>query len=453
MLYKKILAANQQILHEKSDNAAYTSKMNLQYEEIRKFKTPILTKIKSFILCLYLLVCYTLMLFGKTRNHADKHSLNLVFSLTREQIYVNGQIKSLAEFFNSSRFKINRNNEIWVEFRSVGNYMRYRNVQVTFDIMLKFYMHSFTFSTRIKTLLSIYRNLFTFILYIRNFNLSLLVAKEFIFDQAVLPHIDQSVIDKVITTQSNLWYLPLIFEQNTLLGRRFMLWYSSNSIPIEYKKADATRFETPNEVFQNLNIDEHWVWGRDHYNYFSKSLKLNANIKGSMVFCKPHNKTLAKKHIDVLIFDVTPHFDYKINKNSIYTYEESKVFISEILEGVASSNKKFNRTYKVSLKPKRMYYQNHDRRYIKFLKDLESDGKLNILNHNQNLYDLVNSARVIIGFPYVSPVLIGRENGIPSFFYLNSKLIKSSSKIFSNYFIRSPKLLNSLLDKYLGGEK
>ena len=155
-----------------------------------------------------------------------------------------------------------------------------------------------------------------------------MVFKEFVFDQIVYSAMDPDKTDKLITTQSNIAYQPLIFEYKNFTAKKFMIWYSSNSVPIEYKKEKLKRFTINPTVYINMRIDEHWVWTKEHKNYLSKYSQAKILVKQSLMFYTAKNLKTSNKKIDVLVFDVTPVNDIKITRNSIYTTRESINFIN-----------------------------------------------------------------------------------------------------------------------------
>jgi polysaccharide biosynthesis PFTS motif protein len=262
-------------------------------------------------------------------------------------------------------------------------------------------------------------------------------------------HISSQQIEKVITTQSNLMFQPLIFEMNIVEKNRFMLWYSSNSIPLEYKDSKVSRHGIPKKVYQYMKIDQHWVWTKEHSNYLTKAMKVKSCVKGPMLFYKPSTTTLNNQQIDILLFDVTPSSDHNISKNSIYNVKDAKTFVTEIIDICARLENNYGFTLNISLKPKRKYSFVHDYGYIDFLRALQSTGRLRILKYDENLYDIIKLSRIIIGYPFVSPVVIGRDAKLPSFFYCSSKLLKLAPEKHTGLFIQSSKKLELELKKLL----
>jgi hypothetical protein len=56
---------------------------------------------------------------------------------------------------------------------------------------------------------------------------------------------------------------------------------------------------------------------------------------------------------------------------------------------------------------------------------------------------------MVIGYPFVSPVIIGRGEKVASYFYSSSKLLKLAPKNYASFFIQNPKKLQLELEKVL----
>ena len=276
-----------------------------------------------------------------------------------------------------------------------------------------------------------------------------MVFKEFIFDQIVYSAMDPAKTDKLITTQSNFAYQPLIFEYENFTAKKFMIWYSSNSVPIKYKKENLKRVVVNPAVYIDMQIDEHWVWTKEHKNYLSKYSKAKILVKQSLMFYTAENLKASNKKIDVLVFDVTPKNNTKMNRNSIYTMRESVNFINEIIACVKMLNQTYKKDYRVQLKYKRRISKEHSSDYLKFIDQKVKNLEIDIIEPHQNLYDLISNSNLVIGFPFTSPVVIGQELNKPSIFYCSSKLLLTAHKGRKLSFIQSQNALYSYMEKVL----
>jgi len=448
LFFKKVLASNLQNVEKNAIIVGPKNKISVAPAVLTKFRMPIRKKIMIVLICVYLLICYTLKLISLTKYNKNQN-LTFIYSLTRDQIYRKTKLVSLYEFLNSDRFDINKKSEIWVENKSINLKRKHKNLYVVFDIQLSLYSHQFDFRNRLNILMYIYKNFLKFLRFVSKKDANFLIAKEYIFDNEVLNRINPQKIDKVITTQSHLMFQPLIFEMKILLKKRFMLWYSSNSIPLEYKKPKALRYEVPKMIYRYMEIDQHWVWNKEHSDYLTNTMKVRSSVKGPMLFYMPSASTPVTRKIDVLIFDVTPSNNSDIYQNSIYTCDDIKKFVNEIIDACSYLEKKYRIKISVFLKPKRKYYTGHNFNYINFLADLDRTGRLKILRFDENLYDVVKVSKIVIGYPFVSPVIIGRREKVASYFYSSSKLLKMAPKYNASFFIQNPEDLQLEMEKVL----
>ena len=76
-------------------------------------------------------------------------------------------------------------------------------------------------------------------------------------------------------------------------------------------------------------------------------------------------------------------------------------------------------------------------------------GAIEILDYNENLYDLIQNAKVVVGYPFTSPVLIAKELGVFSAFYSSSVLLQKSNLHNGIRFIQNKTSLERFLDSVL----
>jgi polysaccharide biosynthesis PFTS motif protein len=283
--------------------------------------------------------------------------------------------------------------------------------------------------------------------YLRENPNAAMVSKEFIFDQVVYLAMNSDKIDKLITTQSHIAFQPLIFEYNNFPAKKIMVWYSSNSVPIKYKREKLKRFTINRGVYANMRIDEHWVWSKKHKNYLSKYCDAKILVKKSLMLYTAEKLKPPITTIDVLVFDVTPHKNPEITQNSIYSSEEIINFINEIIICVKLLNKAHKMNFKIQLKHKRVFSKQNSSDYLNFINQKVANFEITVIDPNQNLYDLISKSKIVIGFPFASPVLIGQELNKPSIFYCSSKLLSTAQEDRKPLLIQSQTSLYKYLEK------
>jgi polysaccharide biosynthesis PFTS motif protein len=404
--------------------------------------------IKNYIVCTLILIVYFINIF-KMKSKDSGKNLILIYSLSKEQSIRDGSIKSLHTFLESKGLATNPDSVILIEIRKILWSKKYKKARTTLDIPLRIYIDNFSPILKVFCWLSMCKRFFIIMLKHRKNSQLTMVFKEFIFDQIVYSAMDPTKTDKLITTQSNIAYQPLIFEYENFNSKRIMIWYSSNSIPVQYKKVNLERFEINPAVYKNMRIDVHWVWTKEHKNYLSKLTKSEIFVKQSLMFYTAERSISAHKKYDVLIFDVTPFNNPSISKNSIYTTKEMINFISEIIVCVNMLNYKHKKNYSIHLKHKRTATKNHSSSYLKFIDQKLKNFEINVIDSHQNLYGLINDSELVVGFPFTSPVVIGQELNKPSIFYCSSELLPIAHKNSKPSFIQNQTLLYSYIEKAL----
>jgi polysaccharide biosynthesis PFTS motif protein len=241
-----------------------------------------------------------------------------------------------------------------------------------------------------------------------------IVAKEYIFDELVYQALDNS-LDLILTTQSTHNYQPLIFELDHFRGKKIMLWYSTNSMPLEFKEDSEFRWIQNEDIFRFMHIDTHWVWTKEHKNYLSSLTNVEVIVKGTLMLYLDSQKSLDKFY-DITIFDVTPKTG-RHSLDTIYNGDYARKFLSEIVTAATVLKGKRSRKINIALKSKRSYKGFCEPTYSLLLDFLVKSKVIDILPPETNAFELIRSSSVVIVYPFSSPAVIGREMNVPTIFY------------------------------------
>lgn len=441
LLHKKVFAKSKYFYSTKNPPKDLTEIMPVG--ALSKVST-----IKSYLVCILFLNLYFLNIFRLKSKDSGKN-LILIYSLSKKQAIRNGSTKSLYIFLKSKGLVRNLDSVVLIEIRKILWRKKYEKARTTLDIPLRIYINNFSLILKVICWISMCKRFFRIMQHHRKNPQLSMVFKEFIFDQIVYSAMDPDKTDKLITTQSNIAYQPLVFEYESFTAKKFMIWYSSNSVPIKYKKEELKRFTINPTVYTDMRIDEHWVWTKEHKKYLSKYSQAKILVKQSLMFYGPENLNASSKKIDVLVFDVTPFNNTEITRNSIYTTRESVNFINEITACVKMLNQTNQKDYRVKLKHKRRILKNHSSDYSNFIDHKVKNFEIEIISSDENLYDLISDSKLVIGFPFTSPVVIGQELNRPSIFYCSSKLLPITHKSQKIPFIQNQTSLYSYMEKVL----
>jgi len=215
----------------------------------------------------------------------------------------------------------------------------------------------------------------------------------------------------LITTQSTMHQLPSAFEILNSSFNRKMFWYSTNSQSI---KRNGHPLEMPN-FSKNINrdVDMHYVWDLDSKQFLHSHGITRVTEVGSILFVKPGRVNLEKSDFKLAYFDVTP-FE---QAHSYYTTKRMCANLSKLVEITSDLSASTNLKIDLLVKPKRKIKKSHSQEYANMLRNYEKEGKLKIINPAVNLYGLVNEVNCIIGIPFTSPVVVGRELNVPSAYF------------------------------------
>ena len=410
---------------------------------IRKFSVVI-----NYLLCALILLAYFISIFRFKSKDSGK-SFILIYSLTKEQAIRNGSIKSLSSFLDSKGILSKSDSVVLIEIRRIIWNKKFKTIRTTLDIPFSIFSNSFSARKRLACWLSMCRRFHRMISVQDKTQQATLVMKEYVFDEIVYSALNANCIEKLITTQSHIAFQPLIFECKNQVGKRLMIWYSSNSVPIRYKDLTRKRFQLNPDVYASMCIDEHWVWTKRHKDYLTEYSQAKISVKKSMMLYEGEVSGNSDEIYDVLIFDVTPIDDKRITKNLVYSTKEMIAFVSEVLESIAELNITHGTNFTVHLKHKRKITKKHSSHYSGFISGKVKSKEISLVNPNQNLYNLIERSKLVIGFPFTSPVVIGNELNKPAIFYCSSNLLALTRKTQKPLLLQSKNALYSYLEKRL----
>jgi len=401
-------------------------------DELAQIKLPLLKKIKIIIIALSLLFLYFTKMFicVSESKKIKKNKIVLIFSLTKNQIFKDNSLYNLHNFLVSKKFDMTEKSEILIECREVLRTKKYSNLIVTLDIPLKIFTIKFSLKQKWNLILIFSQKLLTLIKSFNNSQYMYLIFKEYIFDESVyLLTLNEDQVDIVVTTPGAIQYQPIIFEIPEFTGERVMLWYSSNTVPLRYKSTKASIVGKNSEIFlKHMAIDTHWVWTIEHKKFLMKVTNSTILVKGSMQFYNCPKKLDFNKKYDVIIFDVTPASSNSIYKDTMYTFPIAKEFIEDIIESVKLVSQKLDRDISIYIKHKRPFSRVNSSRYITYINKLVKNRQLFVLPMGVDLYETIAASKIIIGFPFTSPVIIGQELKVPSVHYSSSNILVKYNK-------------------------
>ena len=356
------------------------------------------------------------MIYGLFRTKSRIPS-SIVFSLTSEQVFQSSNIDDVLNTLKEKRFQDHfRADNPLIEVRSIKSLLE-RNKMITIDAPLFLLIRCVKRSHYGFLLMNVFSSVSLF----RNQEfLGLKNMKRVVLDQAVFKVLHQDFYTEfdLVTTNSSIKKLPIAFEC-PLKGRRVMVWYSTNSKPINFR-ANQQGLGWDIGAVKN-GLDSHLVWTKYDVN-FLKSLGIyNVYAIGPILF---QTKIVAERSTNnyiITFFDVTPFApgndwivgtqeDFYSERDALGDFEAFKKLSADLLKSYVNE-------VKVRIKPKRTYNPVHSKKYIEQIIKSCREHQIELLSPNENLYKVVSQSDLVIATPWTSPAVLAKEMALNSVFF------------------------------------
>jgi polysaccharide biosynthesis PFTS motif protein len=385
---------------EISNNSARMNSIaqKLYSSALKKFR--FLTK--NAFLTLNVFIQLSIGIFHK---HRHSSSYVLLYSLVESQIRSTTEVE---QFLNESRLELGLGRETRVILESKTRTTSTSNQTIaTTDPLLKMVLENTSRLEKIKIITDLTWRIIKNLLLLDY--LGLFFFKQLSVDKFFVTIMNKNNVEYImITTQTHLQRLPAAFYfQEANDKRRIMIWYSDNSWIIE-KRNDSKIFDRTRYLRDEIDI--HLCWSTSWREYLI-DVGVTSEIKsvGSLLFYPSRiEKKVSAAEFDLVIFDVHPsprEYEYEF-----YSSKEMDSFWQcnlQVIERILANDCKL----RVAVKQKRKINQG-----------LLSTFKpqLEIVDVNENLYEVIANARMVIGVPFVSPIFIAREMSVrAAYFYCN----------------------------------
>jgi polysaccharide biosynthesis PFTS motif protein len=461
-LYWKIILFYSKLLKgDKLEAVALDQLLNYLYQNSFSMIRFMRYQIKIWLKMIF----YCLLCFSPRKFRSNK-DVSIVYGLSNEQIFKSGTTIDLLNFLQSSQVGIPVENVIYIEQRNYFPHKSdYGTIKLVNDVNLYLYLDYLKFSDRLRVLFLMCKRYFTYFRYSLSVPNFFLIGVSYVIDEIVLSFVSKNSlirVSNVVTTPSSIMNSDYIFQYYKTFGKRTMIWYSANAIPINYRNQNLKRAIVDSNIYKYISIDEHLVWTEDHKKYLSSVLVAGTSIKvcGSLMFYQPKTTPKSFKIYDLLIFDITPYNENKISYtseysdtfNSIYNRTHAMKFVEDILWVKDEVSLRHNLSLKLALKPKRAYNSAHDKIYINFIDSLAKTKQLELIYPETNLYELVNRSRICISYPFTGTAIIAEELNIPSLYYLSSDILDTYTKVHGIRFVDEKIILLEYVETQLIGQ-
>jgi polysaccharide biosynthesis PFTS motif protein len=392
----------------------------------------------------------------------SERGVTLIYHLSNNQIFNSGSTFGLQEFIRGKKVGLATNDLIYVErSRIFPNRIDQDDIRVVSDIDLYLFIDFLSVRDRLNVLHDVLLRLLAYVRTIPKLPIFSLIAVPFVIEEVIFSYISKNELirsNNIVTTPSSIMNKEFIFQISRNFGSRIMIWYSANSIPINYRYPKSNRALSDQNLYSFLPIDQHFVWTEDHRNYLKSQLPHYVNLKvcGSLMFYQPQKKYNLNKIRELMIFDVVPYNDLKTSYNSIYpdsfnsifNFTYAKSFLDDILWVREEIFSKSNILLKISLKSKREFTSAHNITYINYIKLLSKNKLLDVINPNVDIFEIISQSKMCISFPFTSPAIIATELGVPSIYYLENDIMDFYQEMHGVPFVEKKELLLKFIKEF-----
>ena len=244
-------------------------------------------------------------------------------------------------------------------------------------------------------------------------------------------------------SELNLFCSPnSLFVQNLLFNldiphfSRSMIWYSASAM----KRQFEDEWYIDETVYFDLPIDVHYVWTKEHANFLNRSKKCRTVVVGPQLFyLPPIQPTRVSVGSKIAIMDVTPT-NWSIYQDTLYSEVRGVWFLDQIYEALSGTTT-MNQRPRIEFKYKRPVGSIHSSKYVHKVEELQSQGFLNIVDPEINLFDYISGLSCLITTQLTSVGLIAEDLGI-KVIYLDPFV---SSRISDSYVARNALELKEVL--------
>lgn len=409
-----------------------------------------------------------LLLLLFTRRKLEKHkSVSLIYGLSYEQIHFGKSTTRLQEFLLSEKIGLSHNDLIYVaNHRHSILSKKSEKIRICNNIPTSLFQDFLSFGDKLQIIFLVSQRMLKYLVTLIYYPIVYHTAQAYVVDEVIFNYLIRNrkikLID-LVATPSIVTNLPYIFDRDLHIGKRIMIWYSANSVPINYRDKNLERTHFDEKNFEFMPLDLHLVWNQLQKDYLDSVINppIPVEIRGSLMFYLPQEEKISTKKYDMVIFDVTPYepsrkseFDkIPISQNSIYSDYFATKFLQDLLWATHEIECCFGTKLRIALKPKRKYTPLHSKKYLAFLESLSKSGLVEILEPESDLYKTINESRMSINYPFSSPAIIARELNIPTAYFLPSDSIDYNSVVDGIAFITDrTKLLDFIIKCRIMGQ-
>lgn len=459
LLHDEVLFYRKNLIENQGGFSSFNRLQSLQNRKIQltlygEFTLKHAHVLRQISLSLLVLTALVFFAFTPRLFYSKVNKIYLFYAATQEQVYRNGSTNPLETFLRSDHLNLIKGEEtILVELRKKRIFQKSqsRNLVVTRSASLYLYRHALTFPEKFILLFQSVARFFSILVKKDRLRTLGVILPEILIDIPVsLLCVKRSLISGQIRTESNNLIQPVFFFSRNPETLNYVIWTSSNSIPVRPNNLYHDLFD--DSIFFQQDIDHNFVWTDSHKLFLRNYTSAQIWVKGPMLLYPGtlDGRETDASYFEVQVFDVTP-YSSPLYLSSMYSSESMKNFLSSILDVCQEFAISSSESTLVTLKPKRSFYDAHDDNYLRFITQRVDSGDLRLLDPSLDLYGLISKADFVICIPFTSPAIIAKSLGVPVCYFFSNVDFSLDSHVDGIPVVDSAAELLSLLKLSISG--
>ncbi|MCB0407462.1 MAG: polysaccharide biosynthesis PFTS motif protein [Bdellovibrionales bacterium] len=348
------------------------------------------------------------------------HNNVILHGYGRESLYEGGNSEAAIEFLSKGPFDFINESNLYIGTNRAINNEKFRYKHSKYPLLDLLKSTRFSLYDAISLVSHTIKNYFYFLWLSFNNPIFFLLYSDFLWLPAIYALNRKSALKYYIFDNSD--FSKQILPVVSLKKRNFtthMIFYACNTKGFKYKNVDEVA-EHPH--YQFMKFDKAWVWNEESKRWLQENSPFVKDIAvvGDVLFYVDNNKTVnLEGSFKILVFDVTPASEEWCKSfaggGAVGFDFYSSEHMCKFIEGVETSVSDLSSDVKVFIKPKRLPSEKwHDKKYVELLK---SSQRIQILDPDINIYELLRGVDLVLAVPFTSALYIADKLEIPSIYY------------------------------------
>lgn len=214
----------------------------------------------------------------------------------------------------------------------------------------------------------------------------------------------------------NWTYRPIwSYFPNQSQNKSIYYFYSSNIEGFKLKN----KSNIPFFMLKNLTWNNYVVFDEYQKFFLSKLVDRNVNFYYSLNYQKVQIDI--RKNKKIVVFDVNPYKKFETYLEDVRYESLSFRFRKKFISDIVSFKKSFN--LEIFIKPKRSFSLAHHKGYELYLKKLQNEKIINMLDPQYDINNIIQISDFSISCPFTSTALIAKSLNKPCIYYDTTGLV------------------------------